>query len=200
MNKRFTALLLILFVLAAAAGCGKKKNSASPDSEANIEVKEEITQFVNETLPSIQSRRDKAIEVYDSYFADGSKMSAEEWLTVLQNDSVTGFESYLEALNQFEAKSTEVQELKSYLVQMATNERDAVNQVVAAISNTDAAYLSTAEDKMKAADEALSQYKEKLTSYCRTYGIIMNGSFDPATDGDAEAATEAETQAETEAK
>ncbi len=190
MKRRLVSLLLLVTVLACFAGCGKKKNAAEPDSKENAAVKEEITKFVNETLPAIQGKRDKAIEVYDSYFKEGSSLTAEKWLETLQNDAVTGFESYIDELSKLELTSAEVQELRSYLVQMATNERDAVNQVIAAIRDTDASYLSTAEDKMKSASENLNQYKEKLTAYCRTYGIIMNGSFDPATDGDAEASTE----------
>ena len=113
-------------------------------------------------------------------------MDSEQWLSSLENDAITSYDSYLEKLKGFEYTTAEVQNLQSQYLQSAQLQRDAIQDVIDGIKNSDVAYFDSAEEKIQQSEEALSAYKSSLRSVCESNGITINGDIGEATSTDAE--------------
>lgn len=69
MKKNVLASVLILSLVLALVGCGKKEDITTEANET-ASIPQEIVQLVNVDLPSISADRDSAVAEYNSYFAE----------------------------------------------------------------------------------------------------------------------------------
>jgi hypothetical protein len=185
MKKKLLVVCMAFTMMFSFTACGKQETTETEAAtEAGVTVGAEVEQFVNRDLPSISSERDKAVRLYKAYFE--KSMDSEQWLSSLENDAITSYDSYLEKLKGFEYTTAEVQNLQSQYLQSAQLQRDAIQDVIDGIKNSDVAYFDSAEEKIQQSEEALSAYKSSLRSVCESNGITINGDIGEATSTDAE--------------
>ena len=116
MKKKLLVVCMAFTMMFSFTACGKQETTETEAAtEAGVTVGAEVEQFVNRDLPSISSERDKAVRLYKAYFE--KSMDSEQWLSSLENDAITSYDSYLEKLKGFEYTTAEVQNLQSQYLQ-----------------------------------------------------------------------------------
>ena len=187
MKKKLLVVCMTFAMMFSFGGCGKKDEtpvSTEAKTEAGITVGAEVEQFVNRDLPSITSERDKAVRLYQAYFE--KSMDSEQWLSSLENDAITSYDSYLEKLKAFEYTTPEVQGLQSTYLQSAQLQRDAIQDVIDGIKNSDATYFDSAESKIEQSETYMATYKNDLKTICADNNITIYGNVGTSTDADSE--------------
>lgn len=175
MKKRFLLAILSLTFACSLCACGKKEAEEQPTTEATTEaVQDDIVSFVNDSLPAIESQRESAVGIYNSYFVDETP-ELETFLNALTNQAIPQMEDYIVALTAIDTKSTETSELKSLYIQSAQKQHDAMQMVATAIENENPEYLSQANDLIREADNYITQFETKLSQIATQYNIRVNG-------------------------
>ncbi len=184
-NKLFAGLLIMTLVL-SLAGCGKKTAVTTESTGASVE--QELTKMVSKDLPGIASDRDKAVEIYNSYFATASVSDASEsdaWETKLETEALPSYDKYLSNLDALNYSNQSVQNLKNSYENSAKCQRAAIQYVVNALKTADSTQLDNAVTKMNDSMYYLKQYEDDLKALCDSNGITLNGTLQTATLTDA---------------
>lgn len=184
-NKLFAGLLIMTLVL-SLAGCGKKTAVTTESTGACVE--QELTKMVSKDLPGIASDRDKAVEIYNSYFATASVSDASEsdaWETKLETEALPSYDKYLSNLDALNYSNQSVQNLKNSYENSAKCQRAAIQYVVNALKTADSTQLDNAVTKMNDSMYYLKQYEDDLKALCDSNGITLNGTLQTATLTDA---------------
>lgn len=177
---------------AGLTGCGDKETattgsdtSAAPVStEAvttapTITLQDEILSFVGKDLPGIAAERDEAVALYNSYFADGSDKNSERWMSILSDQALPKYDSYLTKLKALNLVNPEMEELKKLYVESADLQRAAIEDVINAIKNADTSLLDYAQNKVNESKAKLGEYEEKLKTMCTANNIVLQGNVVP---------------------
>ncbi len=180
--RKFLIIATSVVMLFSFAACGKKDDNSSETTEAVTEAgaptsPEEIVQLVNVDLPAIAADRDKAVEIYNSYYVPGADIDSETWKEQLQNDAIPTYETYLNNLKALSYTNGEVQNLLDLYIKSAEYQKDAMDTVVAAIDEVDTDKLDEANSMISDSKTYLGMYEEELTRLCEFYGINMIGEF-----------------------
>ena len=183
MKKKLLVVCMTVAMMFSFAGCGKKEQTETETvTEAGITVGAEVEQFINRDLPSIASDRDKAVRLYKAYFE--KNMDSEQWLGSLENEAITSYDSYLEKLRAFEYTTSEVQNLQNQYIQSAELQRNAIQDVIDGIKNSDSSYFDSAEEKIEQSETYMAQYKDSLKTVCADNGITIKGELGTAMDAE----------------
>lgn len=166
MKEKIYLAVIILALACASFGCGNKDN-------ADNVLQEDITTFVNESLPSISEERNNAISIYNSYFAS-EDTDVSQFLTDLQDNAIPDMEEYIYNLNAVETQTDEVAALKELYVQSVQAEYDAMKLVASAIEDENEEYLTQADELIDEASSLMSQYDSQLKSLAADNNISIN--------------------------
>lgn len=170
MKKKIYAAALTLMLACAFTGCGKKEETVN-------KVQEEIVTFVNESLPAINSDRENAIAVYNTYFTS-EDADLQQYLANLNDTAIPDMETYVANVTAIETESEEVTNLKSLYLQSVQKECDAMKMIASAIEEDNVEFLTQAETMMKDAQSYMTQYQSQLKILAIDNDITINGSFD----------------------
>lgn len=184
MKKRLYLLLLTVAMVLTVAACGKKKDTN--EKKVNKELQEDLTTFVNEKLPAIESKRNNAVKIYNSYF-ESNDVDLEAFATELQGTAIPDMTSYIDELSAIELKTDEVKSLRDLYLQSAQKQLDAMNKVSAALAEQNPDYLSEADALIDESSELLLQYQTNLRKLALDNDIKINGDFQTSTSTDATA-------------
>lgn len=169
MKKKIYAVIMTLALACAMVGCGKKGNDDN-------KVQEDITTFVNDSLPAISGDRDNAIAVYNSYFT-GEDVDIQQYLKDLQDTAIPDMETYITNVTAIETSTDEVAGLKDLYLQSVQKECDAMKMVVSAIEEDNVEFLTQADTMMGEATSYMTQYQSQLKILAIDNDITINGSF-----------------------
>lgn len=178
--KKIGIIALAVSMVGALAGCGNKKKEAEKD-DPNAAIRNEIVSFVNEDLPAITPDRDEAVGIYNQYSTGTT--DPEQFKSALISEAIPKMQTFVDALITIETKTQQASELKNLYLQGSQKQLDAMNKVVAAISEENPDYLSEADSLITESNTFFSQYESQLRLFSVDYGITINGSF---SDGEAE--------------
>lgn len=173
MKKRISLFILAATLLFVVAGCGKKSDKGN---DASSKIKEDVIEFVNEELPGIDGKRQKAVDIYNSYFND-KNIKIDKFLTDLENTAVPEMTAYIDALNKIEISTDEVKELRDLYALGAQFQLDAMNKVIIAIKEENPDYLSEAKEMIKQSQTYFGEYQAALQLLAVDNDIKINGSF-----------------------
>ena len=195
--KKKLILVMTAVLCFSMAACGKKEEVAETTTEAAVTTEEaaitapdEIVQLVNTDLPAIAGDRDSAVAIYNAYYEDGADVDSETWKTQLIDSAIPTYDAYLEKLRALTYTNGEVQNLLDIYIKSAEYQKEAMQDVVDAITNVDTDMLDAANSAITDSNTYMKMYEDELTRLCATYGIDMVGQFD-ASETDA-TATDAE--------
>ena len=169
MKKKIYAVIMTLALACAMVGCGKKDNNDN-------KVQEDITTFVNDSLPAISEDRDNAIAVYNSYFT-GEDVDIQQYLKDLQDTAIPDMETYITNVTAIETNTDEVAGLKDLYLQSVQKECDAMKMVASAIEEDNVEFLTQADTMMGEATSFMTQYQSQLKILAIDNDITINGSF-----------------------
>ena len=195
MKKRLVALFMTVLMALAVIGCGKKEDKTE-EAKSGASSQEEIVKLVNEDLPGIAAERDKAVEIYNGFFADGADIDSETWKGQLENDALTAYDAYLEKLAALTYTNADVQNLKDLFEKSAKYQRDAIQYVVDSINAVDSSKLADAQQAIEDSRTYLGMYQDELKRLCDSYGIKINGEFQNTAMTDASATDASPTDGE----
>ena len=170
MKKKIIAITMMLSMSAALCSCGKEQSQETTTTE-NL-VKKDVIEFVSTELPSIKAKRDSAIGIYNSYFANDNA-DVDAFVVSLKNDAIPGMEQYLKDLNAIETETDDVTQLKALYAQSAQRQYDAMKMVLSALEGDNADYLTQAENLVSESNELMKQYNDMLNSVASENGIII---------------------------
>ncbi|MDD6401650.1 MAG: hypothetical protein PUG10_08600 [Lachnospiraceae bacterium] len=170
MKKKIIAITMMLSMAAALCSCGKEQSQETTTTE-NL-VKKDVIEFVSTELPSIKAKRDSAIGIYNSYFANDNA-DVDAFVVSLKNDAIPGMEQYLQDLNAIETETDDVTQLKALYAQSAQRQYDAMKMVLSALEGDNADYLTQAENLVSESNELMKQYNDMLNSVASENGIII---------------------------
>ncbi len=169
MKKKIYVAIMTLALACAMVGCGKKDNNDN-------KVQEDITTFVNDSLPAISEDRDNAIAVYNSYFT-GEDVDIQQYLKDLQDTAIPDMETYITNVTAIETSTDEVAGLKDLYLQSVQKECDAMKMVASAIEEDNVEFLTQADTMMGEATSFMTQYQSQLKVLAIDNDITINGSF-----------------------
>jgi len=148
-------------------------------------IRSDIVKFINEDLPSIESERNSAVAVYNSYFEDGGSDS-ESWVSSLESEAIVSYDSYLEKLAAFTYETSQVTELRDLYLSSAQCQRDAIMSVITGLKNGDSSFTTDTNTYIDQSKEYLTQYQELLQTLCSENNITIKNSSQTASGTDAE--------------
>lgn len=175
MKKKFYIIAIMTLVLCLFTGCGKKKEEETADNSNNA-LKDDIVEFVNNKLPSIEGDRENAIAIYNSYF-ETDDVNLEQFSSDLQGTAIPQMQNYINSLTAIEVSTDEVKNLKDLYLQSAQKQLDAMNKVAAAINEENPDYLTEADSLIKESEDLILQYQTQLRTLALDNDIVINGSF-----------------------
>ena len=188
MKKRIYFTGLVIALSLAVVGCGKNKDKNNTESTTEItasdtnaatgeydEVKTDLLTFVNEELPKIESKKNIALEIYNSNF-DTENINVDEYAEKLDKEAVPAMKEYIDELTAISVKTEEVETLKQYLLESAKKQQKALKQVSRAISEPNRTYLKKADKNILKAKELTDTYKEEMTKLAKNCGINVIGN------------------------
>lgn len=208
MKKRLYVFGLVVMLSISALGCGKKKDkthdtsdtsSGATTTESVAEVatpenagdpKSDLLYFVNYSLPSIQGNKDRAVEIYNSYF-DTDKADIEAYAKTLKDDAIPMMKEYIDELSALEVKTEEVEVLRQECLDSANKRYKALKFVLKAIDEQRKDFLSKANTYIKKAEQANDQYLADMVAMAEKYDVKVSGYEKPAQVGTT---TDAETK------
>lgn len=176
MKKRLFVLFMSVLMALAMIGCGKKEDKTE-EAKNGASSPEEIVKLVNEDLPGIAAERDKAVEIYNGYFADGADIDSETWRAQLEDEALVSYDAYLEKLAALTYTNSDVQNLKDLFEKSAKSQRDAIQYVVDSINAVDSTKLADAQQAIEDSRTYLGMYQDELKRLCESYGITIKGEF-----------------------
>ena len=196
--KKKLILVMTAVLCFSMAACGKTEETTEATTEgpsvaaeeAVITSQDEIVQLVNTDLPAIAGDRDSAVAIYNAYYEEGAEIDSETWKTQLIDTAIPTYDAYLEKLRALSYTNGEVQNLLDIYIKSAEYQKEAMQDVVDAITNVDTDMLDAANSAVTDSKTYMKMYEDELTRLCATYGIDMVGQFD-ASETDA-TATDAE--------
>ena len=174
MKKKLYIIAIMTMMLCLFTGCGKKKEKTT--EETNKALKDDIVLFVNEKLPAIESDRNKAVSIYNSYF-ETDNADLEKFSSDLQGTAIPAMEKYVSDLAAIEPATDEVKALKDLYLQSAQKQLDAMNKVAASINEENPDYLAEADALIKESEDLILQYQTQLRTLAMDNDIVVNGSF-----------------------
>ena len=174
MKKKLYIIAIMTMMLCLFTGCGKKKEKTT--EETNKALKDDIVLFVNEKLPAIESDRNKAVSIYNSYF-ESENADLEKFSSDLQGTAIPAMEKYVNDLAAIEPATDEVKGLKDLYLQSAQKQLDAMNKVAASINEENPDYLAEADALIKESEDLILQYQTQLRTLAMDNDIVVNGSF-----------------------
>ena len=174
MKKKLYIIAIMTMMLCLFTGCGKKKEKTT--EETNKALKDDIVLFVNEKLPAIESDRNKAVSIYNSYF-ESENADLEKFSSDLQGTAIPAMEKYVNDLAAIEPATDEVKALKDLYLQSAQKQLDAMNKVAASINEENPDYLTEADALIKESEDLILQYQTQLRTLATDNDIVVNGSF-----------------------
>ena len=194
MKKNVLASVLILSLVLALVGCGKKEDITTEANET-ASIPQEIVQLVNVDLPSISADRDSAVAEYNSYFAESEGDThfaslSDACADPLTNQALVSYDAYLVNLAGLQYSNPEVQSLKDTYQKSAELQREAIQDVVDALTTADFTKIDAANDAINDSMYYLKQYEDNLQILCNQYGVQINGEFVTATLTDAKLSSE----------
>ena len=195
MKKKIYLAVLAVALSCTAFGCGVKKVE-----DPYVEIRQDLTEFVNEEIASIAPEREEAVSIYNSYF-EKEEPNNEETLKALKETALPKMQSYLDKLNAIEVSTSEVEELKTLYVNAAQAQYEAMTLAVSALEEENPDYLTDAQTKIDEFKSYLAQYESKLKLLAADASITVNGelNYSDLTGGeDTQAETEAQTEENTE--
>ncbi len=195
MKKKIYLAVLAVALSCTAFGCGVKKVE-----DPYVEIRQDLTEFVNEEIASIAPEREEAVSIYNSYF-EKEEPNNEETLKALKETALPKMQSYLDKLNAIEVSTSEVEELKTLYVNAAQAQYEAMTLAVSALEEENPDYLTDAQTKIDEFKSYLTQYESKLKLLAADASITVNGelNYSDLTGGeDTQAETEAQTEENTE--
>jgi hypothetical protein len=194
MKKKIYGVLLTLAFAGLITGCGKSEEE--PQSEAETSpVKDEIVSFVNDDLASIQSDRNDAVEIYNSYFSQ-DKVDLDKFKSDLEDTAIPKMKDYVDSLSLIEPESDEVKNLKELYYMGAELQYEAMVMVSSALDTENPEFLTQANELISQSESYITQYESQLRLLTVDYDIDVNGTFTSAADSSQDESQE-ETSEET---
>lgn len=170
MKKKLYIAGLTIALACALAGCGKKESG----KDAEVSVKDDVVEFVNDELPTAKADHDSAIAVYNAYFAEGSNQDLETYKASLQDNAIPTMEKCIQTISAMEVETEEVKALKDSYLQSVQKEYEAMKMVVSAIDGENPDYLTQADTLISEAATLMSDYQSKLQTIADEQGIVVN--------------------------
>ncbi|MBQ9608960.1 MAG: hypothetical protein IJV15_05890 [Lachnospiraceae bacterium] len=177
--KKFYIMIMTMCMVFSLAACGKSKEEKEKE-DSNAAVKADVIEFVNKELPAIESDRNTAVSIYNSYFTTDD-VKLEQFSSDLQNTAIPTMETYMNNLNSIEVSTDEVKALKDLYVQSAQKQLDAMNKVADSINEEEPDYLATANTLIAESESLLLQYQTQLRTLALDTGITIYGDFSDTT-------------------
>ena len=175
MKKKIYIIALMSMLLCLFAGCGKKKEEETTEDNDKA-LKDEVVEFVNVKLPAIESDRNNAVAIYNSYF-ETENVDLEQFSSDLQGTAIPDMQKYVDNLSAIEVTTDEVKNLKDLYLQSAQKQLDAMNKVASAINEENPDYLTEADQLIKESEDLILQYQTQLRTIAMEKDIVVNGSF-----------------------
>lgn len=178
-KKKIYGLLIMIMMLCMATACGKKGNDDKTD------VKTDLLKFVNEELPEIESKKETAINIYNSYF-ETENLDITVFLNDMEQTAIPSMQSYMDALEAIEVSTDEVKNLKDLYSLGCQLQLDAMNKVVLAIKEENTQYLTEASQMITQSETYLAQYEQELKKLAANNNIKVYGAAETGTSTDAQ--------------
>ncbi|MBQ9277185.1 MAG: hypothetical protein IJ224_00980 [Lachnospiraceae bacterium] len=175
MKKKFYIIAIMTLIVCMFTGCGKKKEE-SVSEDSNKALKDDIVEFVNNKLPSIEGDRENAVAIYNSYF-ESDDVDLAQFSSDLQGTAIPDMQNYINSLTSIDVSTDEVKNLKDLYLQSAQKQLDAMNKVAAAINEENPDYLVEADTLIKESEDLILQYQTQLRTLAMDNDIVVNGSF-----------------------
>lgn len=171
MKKKIYILSMAIILSVALCGCGKKDK----DKKDTVSVKDDVVEFVNDELAPIETDRNNAIAIYNSYFTT-EDADLELFVTNMKDNAIPSMETYISNLTGIEVATDEVTGLKNIYLQSAQKQLDAMKKVVLAIEEQNPEYLTEAETLITEAETGISQYEAQLKLLAEENDIVIQNS------------------------
>ncbi len=171
MKKKIYIISMVLALSAALCGCGKKEK----EKKDTVSVKDDVVEFVNDELAPIETDRNNAIAIYNSYFAT-EDVDLEIFVTNMKDNAIPSMETYISNLTTIEVSTDEVTALKNICLQSAQKQYDAMKKVVLAIEEQNPEYLTEAETLITEAEASIYQYETQLKLLAEENDIVIQNT------------------------
>lgn len=174
MKKKLYIAALTLAMVAAIAGCGKKKDKEEATKEdPTIAIRDDVVEFVDVEFKTIRSDWDEAISDYNKFF-EGDMKDSKQFASDLKSDIIPKLDKFITNLDAISVESSEAEYLRSLYKIGAEKQRDAMTMVASAIEEESQEYLDQADDLIAEANGYLETYDSELQKLASEYNFTIN--------------------------
>lgn len=173
MKKKLYIATLALAMVAALAGCGKKKKTEEAKADPNIAIRDDVVEFVDVEFKGIRSDWDEAIAEYNKFF-EGDMSDSKQFAEDLRLTTIPKIETFISNLDAISVDSSEAEYLRSLYKIGAEKQRDAMAMVASAIEEESQEFLDQADDLIAEANGYLETYDSELQKLATEYNFTVN--------------------------